>query len=372
MRLKNAQVFDEKQGFITRDICIHNERIAAESEGGELSLSGCYLIPGLIDLHLHGCRGADVSDASKQGLATMSSYLLSRGVTQFCPSSVTLCEKTTHEICATVASLQQKPLPGAELLGLYLEGPFLSAKKAGAHNPASLKSPNVDLVRRLQSSAKGLIQIVAVAPEQKGAMAFIEALKDEVILSLAHSACTYEEAMAAFEHGAKQVTHLFNAMSGLSHRDPGLVGAAADFGCYAELICDGIHVHPAVVRLAFRLFGAQRVILISDSMRATGMPNGEYSLGDKRVYVCDGRATLKDGTLAGSVTDLMECLLRAVSFGIPLQDAVTAATVNPAKALGLYKNTGSLHLGKLANIVVLKKDLTLHSVYYRGQQQRLR
>jgi N-acetylglucosamine-6-phosphate deacetylase len=206
-----------------------------------------------------------------------------------------------------------------------------------------------------------------VAPELPGALEFIEKVKDRVRVSVAHTTCDYDQAMAAFQAGAKQVTHLFNAMNGFAHRQPGVVGAAADSDCMVELICDGVHIHPSVVRAVFKLFGADRVILISDSLRAAGMPDGQYTLGGQDVTVRGPRATLADGTLAGSVSDLMQCMKTAVSFGVPLRDAVKAAAWNPARALGIDSWAGSLEPGKAANLAVLNGDLSLRCVLQRGR-----
>ena len=206
-----------------------------------------------------------------------------------------------------------------------------------------------------------------MAPEEPGALEFIKEVADEVVVSIAHTTADYDTSSAAFAAGARQVTHLFNAMPPFSHRAPGVVGAAFDADCRVELICDGVHIHPSVVRAVFQLFGAKRVVLISDTMRAAGMPDGDYTLGGQAVQVKGKYATLADGTLAGSVTDLMSCMKTAVSFGIPLEDAVLAAAVNPAKAIGIYSRVGSIESGKLANLAVLDENLELKAVLLMGQ-----
>ncbi len=368
MQLNQAQVFDEKKGFVKRDICILGERIVAHSQGEAISLEGCYIIPTLSDLHVHGCVGADVADASSRGLSAMAKYQLSRGIARFLPAVTALQKEQLVQVCTTVSTYQKEEKAEAEVLGLYIEGLFLNEEKAGAQQAQFFCEPNRQLLQDLQNHANGCIRIVAVAPELSGALDFICEVKEEVRITLAHSACNYEQALAAFAAGASQVTHLFNAMSPFLHRDPGLVGAAADSDCYVELICDGVHIHPAVVRAVFRLFGAQRIILVSDSMRGTAMPSGRYTLGGQVVNVQEGRVVLSDGTLAGSSSDLMDCLRVAVTFGIPLHEAVMAAAINPAKALGLHPKQGFLQIGEVANLVVLNKDFSLHSVYFRGRR----
>lgn len=369
MRLTGAQVFDVRQGFVERDLCIEDGRIVPEADG-PVSVEGCYLIPGLTDLHFHGCVGEDFSDGDAAGLAKIAAYELSRGVTQICPAGMTLLEDQLTRICAVAAAHRAADVPGAELAGVHLEGPFLCEAKKGAQNGAWLHDPDLPMLRRLQKAAQGLVKLVTVAPEQPGAMEFIRgAAADGIAVSVGHTTADYETACAAMDAGASHCTHLFNAMPAFTHRAPGVVGAAFDHpGVRVELICDGIHIHPSVVRAVFRLFGAERVVLVSDSLRATGMPDGQYPFGGQEIVVKGPRATLAHdpGTLAGSVTDLMGCLKTAVSFGIPLADAVTAAAVNPAKVLGIYDRVGSLDAGKTANIAVLDRNLELKAVLFHG------
>lgn len=372
MRITGAQVYDVQEGFVQRDVCFDGRLLSGSSADGKVyDASGCYVIPGLTDVHFHGCKGQDFSDGDPEGLEEMARYELSRGVTQICPAGMTLLEDQLVKICQVAAAHRAADRPGAVLCGVNLEGPFLSEAKKGAQNGDWLHAPDVELLRRLVAASKGLVKLVSIAPELPGAMEFIEAVEEAVTVSLAHTTADYDTAMEAFRLGARQVTHLFNAMPPFSHRAPGVVGAAVDTpGCMVELICDGIHIHPAVVRSVFRLFGPKRVILISDTMRAAGMPDGDYTLGGQDVKVKGKLATLADGTIAGSVTDLMGCLKTAVSFGIPLPDAVRAAAVNSAKSIGIYSRYGSLDLGKRANLVILDENLELKDVFFRGQLVR--
>ncbi len=367
MRL-TGQLFDPRRGFQPGTLCLQGDTIAPQAAGEERDLGNCYLIPGLTDLHFHGCAGADLSDGTGEALARMADYQLSRGVTQICPTGMTLPPEGLDALCRAAARYAAHPAPGAELVGIGLEGPFLSPEKAGAQKAQWLQEPDFARLERWQGLAKGLVKLVTVAPELPGALDFIRKASRLCRVSVGHTSADYAAALAAFEAGATQVTHLFNAMPPFHHRRPGVIGAAADCpGVACELIADGVHVHPAAVRAAFRLLGPERVILISDSMRATGLGDGTYDLGGQAVTVENGRATLPDGSLAGSCADLMECLRRAVSFGVPLAHAVTAAAVNPAKALGIYDRFGSLDLGKAANLAVLNEDLTLRAVVFRGE-----
>ena len=262
-----------------------------------------------------------------------------------------------------------RPADGAKCAGIHLEGPFLSYAKRGAQNPENLHKPDADMFMRLNEASGGVVRLVTVAPEEDGGIEFIRRVSPVCTVSIGHTTANYETAMAAYAAGASHATHLYNGMPSLLHREPGVIAAALDSGATVELICDGVHIHPAVVRAVFKLFGSDRVILISDSLRATGMPDGRYPFGGQEIEVHGNRATMADdpNTLAGSVSDLMACLKTAVSFGIPLADAVTAAAVNPAKVLGIYNRLGSLDIGKEANAAILDEHLDLKAVLYHGE-----
>lgn len=372
MRITGGQVFDLEQGFVSRDVCFDGEKLEQSSADGKTyDASGCYVIPGLTDLHFHGCVGEDFSDATPDGLQKMADYELSRGVTQICPAGMTLGEDQLTRICENAAAHRAKNPGGAELVGLHLEGPFLCKAKKGAQNEAFLHDPDPAMLHRLQQAAQGMVKLVTLAAEQPGALEFVRsAQEDGITVSLGHTTADYDTACAAYEAGARQATHLFNAMPPFTHRAPGVVGAAFDHPqVKVELISDGVHIHPSVVRAVFQLFGAGRVILISDSLRATGMPDGRYPFGGQEIEVHGNRATMADdpNTLAGSVSDLMACMRSAVSFGIPLHDAVRAAAVNPAQVLGVFDRLGSLDVGKTANLAILDRDLNLKDVFFRGQ-----
>ncbi len=368
MLLKGGLVFDPEKGFEARTLYFGGGIIMEGGSGKAMDASGCYIIPGLTDLHFHGCVGADLSDANPAGLELMAQYELHRGVTQICPAGMTLLPERLIAICKMAAAHRNAQKPGAELVGINLEGPFLSKAKKGAQNGDWLMEPNYELLETLLDASEGLAKLVTVAPELPGALDFIEKASEKTVVSLGHTQADFDTAQAAFAAGAREVTHLYNAMPAFLHREPGLIGAAADNDkVMAELICDGVHVHPAVVRATFKLFGANRINLISDTMRAAGMPEGKYTLGGQEVTVTGNRPVLADGTIAGSATDLMRCLQTAVSFGIPLADAVTAAAVNPAKTLGIYDRVGSLEPGKEANIAVLDSGLNLRAVFFRGK-----
>ena len=313
MILKNGLVFTEDARFVLADVEIADGKIAQVAVPGTLDgpdavdVSGKYVTPGFVDIHIHGSKGSDFCDAGAEHIETMSAYLGGEGVTAFCGTTMAFDEA---------------------------------------------------------------IKLIDVAPELPGAVPFIERASKKCVVSIAHTTANYDQAKAAFAAGASHVTHLFNAMPPFNHRDPGVVGAASDDAAHVEMISDGIHLHPAVVRSVFRWFGAERVCLISDSMRAAGMPNGVYSLGGQTVYMTDGKATLEDGTIAGSATCLAECFRRAVSFGVPLDAALRAATINPAQAVGLFDELGSITAGKRADILVLDETLHPEKIFIGGVQTK--
>lgn len=373
MRITGGLVFDLEHGFSERELCTDGTVISAKSGDEEtLDASGCYVIPGLVDVHFHGCVGEDFSDATPEGLQAMADYELSEGVTYICPAGMTLPEEQLSPICKNAAAHKEKNNGGAELVGVHLEGPFLSSAKKGAQNSDFLHDPDIPMLRRLQADAKGLVKLVTVAPEQPNAMEFIRTATSEGIhISVGHTIADYDTARAAFEAGADHATHLYNGMPSLHHREPGVIGAARDNeNVMPEIICDGIHVHGSVIRATFAMFGAERMILISDSLRATGMPDGEYPFGGQMIEVHGNRATLlgHPETLAGSVTSLMGCMRQAVKFGIPLADAVRAASYNPAKSIGMENRIGSLEEGKDASFVLLDKEsLAVKKIVFRGE-----
>ena len=372
MIIQNAKVFHEKGTFEAGDIAISGEYFIDDLQGGEVfDAGGCYAIPGLIDLHIHGCVGHDFSDADtdEAGLKDMAHYLAANGITALCPTLLTLPEAQLASACKRITAYSDPE--GADFAGIYLEGPFLSPNKCGAQNPEYIRLPDEDMIRRLQAEAGGRIKLLAIAPEREGAMELIAEIGGEIVCALAHTEANYALAQQAFKHGARQVTHLYNAVPPFHHRDPGVIGAAMDAThCRVELICDNVHVHPSVVRATFRMFGDERIILISDSIIATGLADGSYDLGGLAIEVRSNLSTLTEGnSIAGSVTNLMDCVRVAVRLmDIPLASAVKCATVNPAKAIGVYGQQGSIEAGKLADLVLLNEDLSIRAVFLRGKR----
>ena len=365
MIIKNGEVFQEDGSFRLQDLYVENHRIvASEDEVTDKTIvdaAGLRVLPGLVDIHSHGAAGEDFSDGNPEGLKKILQYEKRCGITSYCPTSMTFPKERLRQIFASIKGAQTED--GATVVGINMEGPFLDPAKKGAHVEKWIAAPDVAFVRELNQDADGLVRLVTLAPNMDGAEEFIKEMHEEVCISLGHTAADYDCASRAMKLGAHHVTHLYNAMQPFGHRAPGLIGAAMDDPeCMVELICDGYHIHPSAIRAAFRMFGPERVILISDSMRATGMENGTYELGGQEVTVKDRKAVLKDGTLAGSATNLYGCMCKAVEFGIPLEQAIMAATANPARSIGIFDRVGSIRIGKQADLLLVSENLELKRV----------
>ena len=365
MIIKGGKVFQEDGSFLEQALYINDHRLVDKAEyqddGEVIDAEGLLVLPGLVDVHSHGAAGEDFSDGNPEGLKKILQYEKRCGITSYCPTSMTFPKERLRQIFASIKGAQTED--GATVVGINMEGPFLDPAKKGAHVEKWIAAPDVAFVRELNQDADGLVRLVTLAPNMEGAEEFIKEMHEEVCISLGHTAADYDCASRAMKLGAHHVTHLYNAMQPFGHRAPGLIGAAMDDPeCMVELICDGYHIHPSAIRAAFRLFGPERVILISDSMRATGMENGTYELGGQEVTVKDRKAVLKDGTLAGSATNLYGCMCKAVEFGIPLEQAIMAATANPARSIGIFDRVGSIRIGKQADLLLVSENLELKRV----------
>lgn len=365
MIIKGGKVFQEDGNFLEQTLYVNDHRLVDKAEyqddGEVIDAEGLLVLPGLVDIHSHGAAGEDFSDGNPEGLKKILQYEKRCGITSYCPTSMTFPKERLRQIFASIKGAQTED--GATVVGINMEGPFLDPAKKGAHVEKWIAAPDVAFVRELNQDADGLVRLVTLAPNMDGAEEFIKEMHEEVCISLGHTAADYDCASRAMKLGAHHVTHLYNAMQPFGHRAPGLIGAAMDDPeCMVELICDGYHIHPSAIRAAFRMFGPERVILISDSMRATGMENGTYELGGQEVTVKDRKAVLKDGTLAGSATNLYGCMCKAVEFGIPLEQAIMAATANPARSIGIFDCVGSIRIGKQADLLLVSENFELKRV----------
>lgn len=375
MFYKNARLFTPEHTFRAGAFEVTDEGRFGQILPGTIpddaiDLQGATVIPGLVDVHIHGSMGADFSDGDYAGLEKMAQYLLQEGITSFAPASMTLPYPVLEKAFACgVQMAEMSPADCARLMGIHMEGPYFSEKKKGAQNGAYLKNPDFAGFKALYDGCGGLVGIVDVAPELPGAAEFVEQAKKLCTVSIAHTDSDYDHAKAAVDAGVTHLTHTFNAMPPINHRAPGVIPAAAENSSVrAELICDGMHVHPATVRLAFSIFGGERMVLISDALRCCGMPDGQYELGGQDIFLKGGIAKLADGTIAGSVTNLYKGMVNAISFGIREEDAVRAATYNPACAIGAQDKIGSIATGKFADFLVCSPDYAQKTVYRGGKK----
>lgn len=372
MLIRNAKVFDSDFNLVRADIAFENGVITAVGEalprcGEELDFSGCTVLPGFIDIHIHGCNMRDVTDGKADSVSLMSQYLVTKGVTSFCPTTMTVPLERIRESLGFVKSTMGNE-SGAYIHGVNMEGPFICESKKGAQAAENILLPDIGIFKELCSACP--VKVVDIAPEVPGALEFIREAKKICTVSAAHTASDYAAGAAGIEAGITHATHLYNAMLPITSREAGMVGAVLDSGCVnAELICDTIHICPATLRITFAALGENRSIVISDSIMAGGLADGEYTLGGQKVFVNDGVARLADGTLAGSTTNLFDELRNLLAIGIPVRQAVKSCTINPARAIGVDGKTGSIEIGKSADLLIVNDGLSeIKAVFVKGKK----
>ncbi|GLH65118.1 N-acetylglucosamine-6-phosphate deacetylase [Parageobacillus sp. G301] len=380
--LKNAVIYAEtgkiEQGYVLTegDKVIEVGPMSscpASSEAEVIELDPSFsIVPGFIDVHIHGASGADVMDATDESLRTMAKTLPKEGTTSFLATTMTAPIADIERALQNVAQYiyRSNPPGEAEVLGIHLEGPFISPKRSGAQHPKNIIEPNIELFQKWQNIANGHIRLVTLAPEEKNGLALAAYLKETgVVASIGHSDAVYEQVTAAIQSGVTHATHLFNGMRGIHHREPGVAGAVLMHDeVVCELIVDGIHVAPEMVRFAYKMKGSDGLILITDAMRAKCLGAGIYELGGQDVIVQGEKATLRDGTLAGSILKLGDAVKNAMSFtGCTLEDIISMASWNPAKQLGVSDKKGSIRAGKDADLVVLDEQHHVVMTICRGK-----
>lgn len=368
MIFKNCTFFNEFFEKEFGDIEIENGKIKRIGilDGDGRDMSGYILIPGFIDIHIHGCAGGDASDAKPESLDKMTVELARHGVTSFCPTTMTLGKEQLMQALAVISSYKST---ASKIAGINLEGPFIAMNKKGAQNAAYIREGTTKEFDELCKAAGGLVRLITIAPEAFDSKAFIEHASKSCTVSIGHSEANARECKASIENGIRHATHLYNAMSPMTHREAGIVGSVLDDErVMCELICDGGHICPTVIRNTFDILGEDRAVAVSDAMRGAGLGEGEFELGGQQVYVKpDGKyAVLENGTIAASITNIHREFLNLIEFGIDIKTALKACTINPARAIGIDKETGSIQVGKCADLVFLDDELNIKEVYIDG------
>lgn len=370
MILKNVCFYNEVFEKEIADIETENGRIKAIGiiDGEGRDMSGLTAIPGFVDIHIHGCAGGDFSDASAESFDKISLYLAKNGVTSFCGTTMTLGREALLNIVSCAAEYRGKE-PGAKLAGIHLEGPYIAISKKGAQKESCIRCGSVEEFNSLFDKSRGMIKLITIAPESFDSDAFINQVSKKCTVSIGHSAADAQEAQRAFDMGVCHATHLYNAMTAMTHREAGIVGTALDNEkVMCELICDGGHICPAVLRNTFKILGENRACVISDSMRAAGLGTGRFELGGQEVFVREnGRyAVLASGTIAASISNIYLEFKNLLDFGIDFKTALKSCTINPARAIGSEDEIGSIAVGKCADMVFLDDELNIKEVYING------
>lgn len=329
---------------------------------------GKYLSPGFIDIHNHGNSGYDVMDGSEKALDKMANFHLKNGVTSFLATVITSSYENMEKAIENIAGYENKN-DRSQLLGIHLEGPFFSMEKKGAQPGKYIKEPSIKNMGKLIEKSQAKLKMVSLAPEKEGSLELISYLRSkDIVVAMGHSMASFEETKLAIGHGATVATHLYNGMKSFSHREPGIVGACLlDDRVYCELIYDRVHLHDGAVEMAIKMKGLDRVILVSDAMRAAGLEDGDYELGGQKVVVKDGAARLESGSLAGSTLNLRDAVYNMVDkYGMPMKDAIRMASLTPAEAMGIDKSKGSIEVGKDADLLLLDENINIKASIIGG------
>lgn len=364
--LYNHGVLVENQRIIDID---YEEKIGEQKVGKIIDGRGHYLAPGLVDIHNHGNSGFDIADSTREALDKIGGYQISKGVTSYLGTIITSSYKDMEKAVENIVDYNS-PANRSRILGIHLEGPFFNIKRKGAQPKKHIRLPDQDFVREILRLSNNKVKILSLAPELEGATDIIRLLKEkDIVVGMAHSNSNYNQARQAINNGVTIANHLYNGMREFNHREPGIIGAAlTDDRVYCEIIYDRIHLHDIAVKIALTMKGYDRIILVSDSIRATGLGDGEYRLGGQKIFVKNGRSRLESGRLAGSTLNLQEAVYNMVNYlQVPINEGIKMASLNPAKALGLDKDIGSIEIGKRADLILFDEEINIKDVYLGGK-----
>lgn len=368
MILKNCTFYNDEFQIEKGDIKVENGIFSQIGllDGDGIDMTGKTLLPGFVDVHIHGGNGADCCDGNASALNDISKYLAKNGVTSFCPTTMTL---PLDKLCNIVSNISNSQVNGAKIAGINLEGPFIAMSKRGAQNGDYVVDGSIDAFDELYSASNQTVKLITIAPEAFDSEKFIKYVSKKAVVSIGHTAADAKQTQKAIDMGAKHITHLFNAMTPMTHRQAGVVGTAFDNDVMCELICDGEHICPAVLRNSFKILGEDRAVVISDSMRGAGLGTGEFELGGQTTFVKEGYkvAKLADGTIAASITNVFEEFKNLLNFGVDFKAALKACSINPARAIGAESEIGSIALGKQADFIVVDENLEIKEVYINGK-----
>lgn len=373
MWIKGGMLLNDEFQFVKADLKTNGERIEIVgtcNDAESIDACGCYVVPGFIDTHMHGAQGKTFIDFEEDTFETIAAFEAQHGTTSLVPALSAAKEEKLTSAVKYLRNCAENPKENfAAVRGIHLEGPFFSEKYKGAHLPENIRNPDVNEFERLLEASGEYLKIITMAPELPGADSVIKRAREaHVCISAGHTDATFAQMKHAFSVGVTQGTHLFNAMRPLSHREPGTAGALlAERDIKCELICDFVHIHPEIINLVHQIKGREKINMITDSEIAAGMPDGNYHVNGRILTVKDKKIHTEDGSLAGGYSCLIDCVRNLVSIGIPLEDACMMASKNPAETVGIYHETGSLTVGKTADILILNQELALTHVILRGR-----
>ncbi len=378
MRFINGTVLNSEFKFVNSDIVIENDRITniiskdtKLNDSNIFDCKGCYIIPGLVDVHTHGCANCESMNGTEEEIGIISKCMADHGVTSYLSTFETQSKESILNACKTIVKYNESPKFSAKIVGIHLEGPYFTYKYRGAQNEKYLRDPDIDEFNEFYKASNGLVKLISIAPECKTSIEFIKAVRSRCRISLGHTEADYDTAVKAIEAGADHLTHTFNGMASIHHRSPNAVCAAFDKDAFCEFIGDGVHVNYALIRLMYRLLGDDRMLFISDSIGAAGLPDGEYvSGGDLPFTVKNGKATMEDGTIMGSTAFIINSVQNAVKWGIPAESAVKMASLTPAKSIGMDNEIGSIQIGKKADLLITDKDFNILHIFIDGKMYK--